>query len=142
MSFDIAKLDTRARAEAGVEMPIRNPSTGAVVTDDDGKAVTITFGGRNSDKYRAVQRDVKKYRTDLAAKNIQPTEAEGRREMEKVVTAMTLGWSGLELDGEPFPFTPANAERLWADTRWTWLLEQAFVFVSQEGNFLALSAAA
>jgi hypothetical protein len=139
--FDVAMLDTAARSEEGVNFVVRNPTTGAQISDKEGKPVTIRLMGSNSEKYRGVQRAIQANVARLAGRDIKQTEEERRGDMEKLMCAVTVGWSFTELDGKPFPFTSENAKTLWGDKRWTWLLQMAFVFVNSEGNFLALSAA-
>ena len=139
--FDVALLDTAARSEEGVDFIVRNPTTGAQISNKDGKAVTIKLMGSNSEKYRGVQRAIQANVARMAGRDIKQTEDERRSDMEKLMCAVTVGWSFTEMGGQPFPFTTENAKQLWADKRWTWLLQMAFVWVNSEGNFLALSAA-
>jgi hypothetical protein len=136
--FDIAKLDTNARSEAGAEMTIRNPKSGAPILDDAGKPQWIKFRGRNCDIFRNLQRTLQARRTAMQSRGIVFTDEDGKQERHEVLAAMTLDWSFDTMDGQPFKFSPDNVARLWADPRWEWLTGMAYGFVLEEGNFLAL----
>jgi len=138
MSFDIALFDTRSRSESGVDFPILNPKSGLPFLDNEGKPVTITLLGRNSDAFRSVQREAQKREADRQARGVVRDDEEQRREVFDYLVAITKGWSFDALSGEPFAFNPANVRRLWIDGRWEWLRTQMFNHCLQEGNFLAL----
>jgi hypothetical protein len=137
MPFDIATLDTRTRSEAGVPMQILHPSTKRPIYNDANQPVTVTLLGRNSDAYRAAQRESQSRRAAFEARGVMMTEDDYEQERQTLLCAVTVGWNFDTMDGSVFPFTPENCRRLWADRRWTWLASDAFNFVHQDGNFLA-----
>ncbi|WP_029311616.1 hypothetical protein [Acidiphilium angustum] len=137
MSFDLAQLDTYSLSEAGVPMELIHPGTLAPITDDDGDIVSVSLRGRNSDVYRAAMRKVQQRRTERRARNLIQTEDETRADDYEVIAACTVGWTLKVLDGQPFPCTPENVRRLWADRRFSWLFEQASQFIVTDANFLA-----
>jgi len=51
-----------------------------------------------------------------------------------------VGWSTVEIDGKPFPFTPQNATFLLSDPKRVSLLEQASEFLWNEQSFTGRSA--
>lgn len=134
--FDFAKLDTRTASETGVPFTLRNPSSGAPILDDAKNPVTITVAGRNSDRFRAAQREAQQRRADAAARNITFSPDDLANENFSYLVSVTLGWSFDTLDGAPFPFTPENVRKLWADGRWGWVNIAVLNFVFEEGNFL------
>jgi hypothetical protein len=138
MSFDITKLDTRTRSQVGVPMTITRPSPPyAPFLDDAGNPVTITLLGRNSDVFRRISREAQQRAADMAARQIPRTTEESKAERFETLVAMTVSWSFDTFAGEPFPCTPENIRKLWADDRWEWLADAAFSWIISEGNFLA-----
>lgn len=136
--FDVSQLDTRAASEAGVAMKILHPKTGLPIMDSLGASVTITLRGPNSEVSRNKQRELQLRRTDMARRNIELDDAYFSRERYEFLSAVTMGWTFDTMDGQPFPFTPANMEKFWADERWEWVQGQAFNYAQQGGNYLPL----
>ena len=136
--FDIAKLDTQTRSEQGVAMTVRHPGTGLAILDDQGEPVTITLMGNNSEAFRTMQRAISERRQARRAKRIEITVDDLRNDDTEVMAALTLGWTFTEMDGKPFSFSPENARRLWADTRWEWLFNEAVSFTAAAGNFMPI----
>ena len=62
---------------------------------------------------------------DRAVRGIVPTLAEIGLEDAHVVAACTVGWTIEAMDGEPFPYSPENALRLWTDKRFVALRDTA-----------------
>jgi hypothetical protein len=138
VTFDIARFDTRTRAEAGAEMVILRPAPPyAPFLDDDKKPLSLSLKGRNSTAYKAIQRELQMRNADRSARDITRTDEDEQRDRFDVLVAVTAGWSFDQMDGQPFAFSPENVRKLWADNRWDWLQTQALNFVNAEGNFLA-----
>ena len=133
--FDIAKLDTRTMSEKGMPMQVRNPTTAAPMLDDAGKPVTITLLGRNSEKFRALQREAQQRRADMASRSIPFGADDVKTENFNYLVGTTIGWSFDTMDALPFAFSEDNSRKLWADGRWAWLNAQAIGFILEEGNF-------
>jgi hypothetical protein len=140
-TFDLLKLDTRAKSEAGVDMVLRyppGPNGGAPIKDSAGMPVTIKLKGVNSDAFRAAKREMEQRAVERRARSITPNEAELDIDTQDYLCSITIGWSdNLTLGGEAFPPTPENIRKLWADQRWSWVSKQVESFVLAEGNFLA-----
>ncbi len=138
MTFDIAAFDTRTKSEVGTDMTILRPgSPFAPFLDAEGKPLTITLKGRNSVAFKAAQREIQQRNADREARGIPRTDDDEKTDRFNLLCAVTVGWSFDTLDGQPFPFSPDNVKKLWADERWAWLQVQAINFHSSEGNFLA-----
>jgi hypothetical protein len=134
--FDISKLDTLSLAEEGVTMPVVHPRTREPVKDSEGKHVTVTLLGKNSDTARATFRRISDRATERAMRGMKPSSEDRERDDAEFLTACTKAWGFSQMDGEAFPCTPSNALRLWSDPRFRWLRDQAMSFVMDEGNFL------
>lgn len=137
--FDVKALDTRTASEAGVDMPVLHPRDRAPIIDTEtGANVTIRLRGRNSDTFRTQQRELNKRRAEFQSRGVIMTDDDFMRERVDMVCACTLGWTFSQMDGAEFPYTPDNVRRFWADRRWTWLLDNAWAFLTEEGNFLSV----
>lgn len=134
--FDISKLDTLTRSEAGVPMPILHPRTQAPMLDSEGKPVTITLLGPSSEKSKALQRVLQARRAEMQAKGVIMSAEDFARERHEFLVGVTTGWTFDRLGDEPFPFTPDNSRKFWADARWEWLQADAWRFAQADGNYL------
>lgn len=137
MGFDIARLDSRTRAQQGVKFIVRDPRSNRPVLTDDKQSVFITLAGSNSDIYEAAVEEAQRARADSASRGQDMTREMLRTERAMIVKACTMGWNFDMRDGQPFPFSPENAEALWLDRRVNWLLSEAYTFIQNEAHFLA-----
>lgn len=135
--FDLASLDTHTLSEAGVPMKMIHPRNRAPVVRSDGALVTITLLGRASDTYRAARRRIEERQAEQAARGIVPTREEQERDDIETLVSCTKDWTIEQMDGQPFPFSEANARLLWSDKRFPWLRNQAIAHMQDDGNFLA-----
>ena len=60
---------------------------------------------------------------------------ESERSSVELLAALTLGWEGLELNGEDVPFSYEAALGLYSDPNNKWLREQVDEFVNDRSNF-------
>lgn len=134
--FDISTLDTLTLSEEGVEMPVIHPRTKEPVLGSDGRQITITMLGRMSADAQAAFRRVRDRQNERVQQGRRTTPEDVERDQVDILVACTRAWTFSEMDGTPFPFTQANADRLWRDPRFRWLREQAFVYVNDDGNFI------
>jgi hypothetical protein len=115
---------------------VYSPKTGEPVYLDEQKTpLQIRLLGRHS----AVARDTLKQIDDerSAIEGAGRTYSQTHAEManNRYLSSLTRGWNFGVLDGQEFPFTPANADKLWADPRWPHIKRQALAFVASDGNF-------
>lgn len=111
----------------GAVLHLKHPATGEPLGTKDAP-VTITVIGRDSPSVRAVMQDVEKRR---ARGETIDKEEEGLTLLASVVK----GWQGIEFDGKPFEYSPANARKLFADPRTEWVGEQVGPFALNRRNF-------
>jgi hypothetical protein len=52
------------------------------------------------------------------------------------LTACTLGWEGMMLDGKDYPFSPQNARQLYDDVKFAWLRDQVDAALRAVENFI------
>lgn len=117
------------------ELELRHPGTGLPLENDEGEAMTITLVGIDSSEWRQAQRKLTNRRLSLARKGQQSALDADALEEEGIDTlvACTKGWAGIQLDGEPLPFSAENARKLY--TRFVWIREQVDRFVGNRANF-------
>lgn len=140
--FDLASLDSRTRSVAGVRFKVRDPRTATPMRNSVGEEVFVLLHGRNSPIFEQLQQQANDARAARAAAGIELSSEELRQERVDYVAGCTSGWNIEQLDGQPFPYSPENAKRMWADKRFSWLLNEAWAFVINEANFLPDTPAA
>jgi len=120
-------FDTRTRAEAGVEMPVKLPD-GTPAEDTQGKPVVITLHGTDSQACRQAL-DSLHARLEAPQTDPDPDQAE-----VDILAACTKDWRGFRDATGPVPCTPENARRIYAD--YPVIREQAAAFITERANFV------
>lgn len=120
--MDLSTLDVKKASEAGAELCLRNPFTGEVIP-----GVTLRVLGRDAEQLQAARKDAERKR----AEGKLDTETANRH----VLAAAVAGWEGVELDGQPLPYSHENALRLMMDERTAWVAEQVAPFSLSRRNF-------
>lgn len=134
--LDLTTLDTSTAAEAGAIMTVQHPVTGAVLTQDDGSAMTITFAGEDSERYRSATRAAtnRRLKAQQSGRQMQLSAEELENDALERIVACTIGWNGIGVSGEALPFSPDNARALFK--KLAWLREQAEAFIGDRSRFL------
>ncbi|MCK9515667.1 MAG: hypothetical protein M0Q87_06400 [Ottowia sp.] len=99
------------------------------IKDADGNptGVVFTLAGPTHPQRKAAEHARQRKLIREAGKTgrlAQPDPAETEAERPKLLAAMTLGWSGYGVNGQPVPFSVEAAEALYADPDLAWLTEQ------------------
>lgn len=134
--MDFSTLDTRDIANAGAVMHVEHPVTGAKLysNGDETKPTTITLLGRDSKKLKARQNEIT---NEMFKKGFRPKAMSAEKSEDETLTTLalaTVGWSNIEMDGQPLALSMENAKALYR--KFSWLAEQADAFVGDRGNFL------
>lgn len=53
-----------------------------------------------------------------------------------ILVAMTVGWTGINENGSPLPFTKENARRVYANPKLRFIREQVDEFIGDRQNFI------
>lgn len=133
--MDLSQLDTRAGAEEGAELVLLHPQT-REPTD-----IVIRLRGEDSEAYQTQVREFQRKKLDQArrTRRVTATPEEIEAEALELLVVATIGWNdSLTRDGQPYPYTPANARRLYE--QFPWIREQVDEFVRERANFLPRSA--
>lgn len=136
--FDIIELDTKTLGDQGLPMPLLHLRTRDPLLDSDGKSVTITLHGRQSDIFRDVMKQIQEAGAAYRLREgTNPPAEYSEQEDVKLLIACTKDWSFTDLAGEPFPCTPGNIRRFWNDGRFRSIRTAALTFIMNDANFLA-----
>jgi len=140
MGLDLSTLDISSASESGAVMQVTHPVSGAVLTFGDGKPVSLTLAGADSERFRRAQRAAtnRKLRANQAGRRVQLSAEELENDALEMIVAATIGWQGISIgaDGD-LPFTIDNARAIYK--KLPWLREQADAFISDRANFLKAS---
>jgi hypothetical protein len=123
--LDLKSLDTQAPAESGTDVELEHPATGDPLKNDDGSKWIITVRGIDSKAVKDVQKKQQNRFSERLRKRGQFGDAESneKEQVERLVAA-TIGWKGLIMDGAQYEFSRENAEKLYGDPRFPWIVEQ------------------
>lgn len=128
--LELSGLDTRAGAEGGFWLQLRDPVTGEEVP------ARLRLLGSDAEacylKFRAHRR-VKL----LTLFGKAPEEAEFNALLD-LLEAATVGWEGLQVDGQDYPFAPEAVRKTYL--RWRWMVDLAEQAIVDRANFLPGSA--
>ncbi|NAZ37147.1 hypothetical protein [Rubellimicrobium sp. CFH 75288] len=137
LDFDLPGLDTKTLSEQGVPMPVLDPA-GRPALDRQGRPITITLLGPDSDRYRAAARAQLRRRIQRASAGQEPDFAEEEAEIIAILADCTLGWEGVcTPDGEPIPCTVAAAAEIYR--RYPLIRDQADRFIGDRTRFTKAS---
>lgn len=130
--MDLASLDTAEAANQGAVLELRGPD-GSPILQDDKSPVTITLLGDDSDILTKVNnRHANQYLRGGPGGSTITAEMTRANEINKFAAA-TVGWSGIEVDGEVLKHTDENAKALYR--RFGWIRDQVRVFIADRANF-------
>jgi hypothetical protein len=107
---------------------IKHPRTGAVI-----EGMTVTVAGNASEDFRRVRAELAKRRLETS-RNVTVEELEASA--LTLLVACVKGWSGFEMDGVEYEFSPANARALLTNPGYFWLREQVESGVGDTANFI------
>ena len=143
--MDLLSLDTSGTANEGRNLTLLHPSDRTALVGADGKQVTITLLGKDSDIFIKAERLIRNKRMDLLKKGGKFSAAEEDQEAWETLARCTVGWHGIPqgwvdgtANGDVSDFSFANAVKLYARMRW--VREQVDEFIGTRENFLKASS--
>ena len=134
--MDLDTLDTRSRANAGIDVILKHPETGEPLD------IVITVLGRDSDAYAdkvLEQERALMQRVSKKGRSVMPSPEQIRDDANALLAAVTVGWSGVVMGGEAIAFSPAAAENLYRQRHLSWIREQVDEAVHNRALFLPRS---
>jgi hypothetical protein len=125
--MDLSKFE--GKSDEGAELVVLHPGTGEPTN------IVIKLAGHDSAAWRRAQHELAARVLKKQASKDGVAEAFAQREgnTAKLLASVTISWENLEEHGESVPFSPANAERIYAAH--AWLAEQVDRFVGNRANF-------
>lgn len=138
--MDLSQLESINAAEEGAELELRSPVDGSpLFNDETGEPWTIRVLGMDSSRYQDVRHKLANRRLQKRGRGgIKMTAQEIEAGDLELICEITLGWSGITLNKEPFEFTKPNVRQLY--TNWPWIREQVEEFIADRANFLGESS--
>lgn len=138
MDLSNSQFDLTASADIPQKLTLLDPRTGEELLDQDGKPVTITLLGRDStvakkESKRRSQEMLNRAVRQGATRKISVDET--IESAVSLLSKLTVSWSGFSKNGQPYDFSPENAESLYSE--FSWIREQVDEFVSDRQNFMA-----
>lgn len=127
---DLAQFDTKAAANDGFDITLRNPITGA---DLD---ITIGVYGRDSDVFKAINSQQNKARLERirrAGRVVSVDTDQMDEEVLDLLAKCSFRWSNVELDGKSLDFSTSNARTVYE--RFPWIREQVDQGIGDRANF-------
>lgn len=137
--IDLAQFDTVSACNAGAEIQLKHPATGAPLD------VFITVRGKESDVFQQIVRDQindelrkQALRKKAASPEVMTVEKSEERGIDLLVTC-TMAWrtgseQTLTLRGEALPCSVKNAKRVY--TEMPWLRRQIDEAIADLENFM------
>lgn len=119
--INLATLDTEQASDAGVEIQLKHPVTGAPLE------AWITIYGRDGRRYEDKQIELQRRRLELMAAGRAVDDDAVRRTAQdaiELVAAMTKGWRELQLGDTPAAFSEAEALKLYSRRGLRWIRDQ------------------
>lgn len=128
--MDLNTLDLAQSAETAFVFELVHPLTGI------GIGAQISVKGADSDTYREMLNNLMRAQKARVKRDpkYQPSPEEIEAGGIRLLVAATVGWTGVELDGQTLPFSKENATKLY--TRFAWIREQVDATVQDRSNFL------
>lgn len=117
--MDISRINVRAAADRGSDMHLRDPfggyqrDTRGKITqikgdplyDEAGQPVTLRILGNEASAVQAERRAIE-------AEDATGNPVSSAERVRRIARVACVGWSGLTMGGEPFPFTPENRDSI------------------------------
>lgn len=137
--MDLSSFDMTEMSNQGVKVPLRHPQTSAELTTADGKQVTVTVLGEQSDAYQKALRSTVNRRLAMQSKrrggNIATLEEIEADEVQMLAVCIK-GWENISLDGKTLEFTQDNVRKLLSDNRMKWVKEQLMEAIRDASLFM------
>ena len=118
---DLLTLDLKEFAGQGVSIQLKHPVTGKKLDS------FITIQGSDSAEYKNAM-------IAVAKSNSSSDSVDHEANGAKIMSLITLGWSGLKFGEEEISYSKEEAEKLYA--RFGWISDQVFSAVNDRKLFL------
>ena len=133
-------FDLQAAAEKGAWLQLLHPVSGEELGVDAGKPTRILIKGADSMSYEeaaartvAMRSKTTNPKRKVTTKGLLDASNKLAKAQSEELAAVTMGWEGIEWDGEVFEFSQENAEKLYNEYRW--IRDQVMEFFGDRTNY-------
>lgn len=140
--MDLLQFSTKKKSNAGEFLQLKHPKTFEELFDgdDESKPVGLYLLGVDSDvavqaRHKRLNTQISKKSSKAKAKDDEDFAQKSEAEQNEILADCTVGWQNLSIDGNS-EFSRATILKIYSDTGWAWLREQAMFFVNDRGNFI------
>lgn len=128
--MDLATLDTRTKGDSGTPINLLHPVTNVPLK------TRIILLGADSAVYRDTEREIHRRFQQILKTNRKAIRTPEGIEADHIelLVSVTKGWTDLQLNGQDFSYSPANARTLYTD--YPWVREQVDHAINDRANFL------
>jgi len=146
--MDLLQFSTKKKSNAGEFLQLKHPKTFEDLFDgvnekgepDESKPVGLYLLGVDSDvavqaRHKRLNAQVGKKSSKAKTKDDEDFAQKSEAEQNEILADCTVGWANLSLDGNS-EFSRETILKIYSDSGWAWLREQAMMFVNDRGNFI------
>lgn len=146
--MELSNFSTKKKSNEGVFLHLKNPETWEEIyelkeknEDDKTKPVGLRMLGVDSDIAVAAKHARINAQVAKKASKVKPIDAlqdfsqKSDAEQNEILADCTCGWENLSLNGDK-EFSRENMVKVYSDSGWAWLREQAMAFVNNRANFI------
>jgi len=121
---DLKSVNCASLAEEGVTFTLLHPNGDEFDLPED-KKPTITVAGRDSETFRAAEKEEKAKLNSMSQKQRNKVDMDYlRKQTVNILVKCVLGWTNIEEDGKSLPCNATNKNRILRDPGYAWLMDQ------------------
>ena len=122
--MDLSKYDCSKLAEKGITFNLLDPM-GEPFDLPEKKQPTITVAGKDSETYRAAEKQEKAKLNSMTQKQRLKVDVEDlQRQSINILIKCTLAWTNMEFEGKDILCTQENKDKYLRDPGYAWIIDQ------------------
>lgn len=122
--MDLKQFDLNKIAEEGVTFTLLHPNGEEFDLPED-KKPTITVAGRDSETFRAADKEEKAKLNAMSQKQRNKVDMDYlRKQSINILVKCVLGWTNIEENGKAVPCNATNKNRILRDPGYAWIMDQ------------------
>lgn len=133
--MDLSTLNIDETAEKGADLQLLHPVDREPLLQEDGTPITIKLLGSDSKAYREISREISRKRMNSMARS-RNKDVDFTPTVEQacdILSACTVGWKGVIVNGEKLKFSKEEAYKLYHAH--SWIRDQVDLFIGDRANF-------
>lgn len=144
--MSLKDLNLKPTANQGAMLVLQHPGDGTELKGADGKPITISLLGKDSDSFVKADNILSNTRVEATKRQVKFSAAQFKEQNCGLYAHATTGWFGIPKcwieggeDETPIDYTFENAKALYLNQGW--VFEQVQAFVDNRANFLKPASA-